>query len=112
VRAGELEDQRVDVSDAHYSPDSVARGVELASGQHVPVRYRVKAKRDVILAAGAVHSPHLLLLSGIGSKEQLAQNGIELVKDLLGWDRMGWDGITITCGIYYFPLCNFINLFY
>jgi len=71
----------------------VARGVELASGQHVPVRYRVKAKRDMILAAGTVHSPHLLLLSGIGSKEQLEQNGIKLVKDLPGWDGMGWDGM-------------------
>jgi len=90
----------------------VARGVELASGHHVPVRYRVKAKRDVILAAGAVHSLHLLLLSGIGSEEQLEQNDIELVKDLLGWDRMGWDGITIACGVYYFPPCNYINLFY
>lgn len=62
----------------------VAKGVELSGGAHMPVRYRVKANKDVILAAGAVHTPHLLKLSGVGPKEELQQHGIKVVKDLPG----------------------------
>ena len=35
-------------------------------------------------SAGAVHSPHLLLLSGIGSAKQLAQHNIPLIHELAG----------------------------
>jgi choline dehydrogenase len=38
---------------------------------------RVNARREVILAAGAIGSPQLLMLSGIGNGEQLSQFGIE-----------------------------------
>ncbi|KAF7971702.1 hypothetical protein HWV62_20164 [Athelia sp. TMB] len=62
----------------------VAAGVELASAKHTLVRYRVRAKRDVILACGAVHSPHLLKLSGIGPADELTQHGIKVIKDLPG----------------------------
>ncbi|KAF7984331.1 hypothetical protein HWV62_15331 [Athelia sp. TMB] len=64
--------------------DLRATGVELASGPGMPVRYRVRASRDVIMAAGAVHTPHLLKLSGIGPKEELTQHGIRVVKNLPG----------------------------
>jgi choline dehydrogenase len=39
---------------------------------------------EVILSAGAVGSPHLLLLSGIGPADQLRQFGIQCVMDLPG----------------------------
>ncbi|KAF7351661.1 Choline dehydrogenase, mitochondrial [Mycena sanguinolenta] len=39
----------------------------------------VTAKNEVILAAGAIGTPHLLLLSGIGPKEQLSAHGIKTV---------------------------------
>ena len=39
----------------------------------------VKAVREVILCGGAINSPHLLLLSGIGPAEHLAQHGIPVV---------------------------------
>jgi choline dehydrogenase len=39
---------------------------------------------EVIVACGAVNSPKLLLLSGIGPEEELAQNGIDLVHHLPG----------------------------
>jgi choline dehydrogenase len=38
---------------------------------------RLTARREVILSAGAVNSPHLLMLSGIGDPEQLRAAGVE-----------------------------------
>ena len=39
------------------------------------------ARREVILAAGAVGSPHLLLLSGVGPAAQLQRHGVGVVLD-------------------------------
>ncbi|CAN5509248.1 GMC family oxidoreductase N-terminal domain-containing protein [soil metagenome] len=41
-----------------------------------------EASREVILSAGAVNSPHLLLLSGVGPEQQLARHGVPLVLDV------------------------------
>jgi len=42
----------------------------------------IRARREVILASGAVTSPHLLLLSGIGPAAQLRSLGLPVVRDL------------------------------
>lgn len=47
-------------------------------------RYKIKARKEVILTAGAVNSPQLLLLSGIGPREHLKSVGIRTVVDLPG----------------------------
>jgi choline dehydrogenase len=39
----------------------------------------VRARREVVVSGGAVNSPQLLMLSGIGDREQLARHGIEVV---------------------------------
>ncbi len=44
----------------------------------------VRATREVILCGGAVNSPQLLLLSGVGPEDQLAQFGIPVVHALRG----------------------------
>jgi choline dehydrogenase-like flavoprotein len=54
--------------------DGRARGVRLAGKLPFAV---ARARREVILAAGAVGSPHLLLLSGIGEAAKLREAGIE-----------------------------------
>jgi choline dehydrogenase-like flavoprotein len=43
-----------------------------------------KCRGEVILSAGAIGSPHLLMLSGVGPAAQLAQHGIPVVLDKPG----------------------------
>jgi len=45
---------------------------------------RILARREIILSAGAIGSPHLLQLSGIGRGALLQENGIEVCHDLPG----------------------------
>jgi choline dehydrogenase len=47
----------------------------------------VGASREVILCAGAIHTPRLLLLSGIGAQGELERLGIDTVVDLPGVGR-------------------------
>ena len=56
-------------------------GVDVWTGQEM---VQVHAACEVVLAAGAINSPQLLQLSGIGPAALLAQHGIELVRDLPG----------------------------
>jgi choline dehydrogenase len=57
------------------------------SGSHEPERRILRARREVILAAGAFNSPQLLMLSGIGPKQELDRHGIETVVERAGVGR-------------------------
>ena len=48
------------------------------------VERTVTARREVIVAGGAVNSPHLLQISGIGPAEHLQSIGVEVAHDLAG----------------------------
>ena len=43
-----------------------------------------RARREIILCSGAINSPQLLMLSGIGPAAHLAEHGIDVVQDLPG----------------------------
>lgn len=58
-----------------------AIGVEYAHSIRGPTR-KAMAKKEVILSAGVVQSPKLLMLSGIGPIDQLKKHQINLVKNL------------------------------
>ncbi|MBS8240938.1 FAD-binding protein [Marinobacter lipolyticus] len=70
------------VMDAGTTGGARCTGVRVArQGQSEVV---VHASREVLLSAGAIGSPQLLQLSGIGPSELLEQHGIPVVQDLPG----------------------------
>jgi choline dehydrogenase len=58
-----------------------AIGVEVARGRRVET---IRARREVIVAASAINSPKLLMLSGVGPAAHLAEYGVDLVADRPG----------------------------
>jgi choline dehydrogenase len=64
--------ERLRIENGHCTGIFVARGSE--SGF-------IRAEREVILSAGAFGSPQLLMLSGIGPADHLAEHGISVVVD-------------------------------
>ena len=64
-------------------PDGSQRctGVEVWTGQEMLF---AQARKEVVLSAGAIGSPHLLQLSGIGPAEVLHRHGIPVKVDLPG----------------------------
>ena len=69
-----------------------ATGVEYEqSGKRVVAR----ATREVILSGGAIGSPHILMLSGVGPAEHLHKHGIELKLDLPGVGKNLHDHILV-----------------
>jgi len=58
---------------------------------------RFKAAKEVILTAGVVGSPQLLLLSGVGPKEELNKHNIKMVRDLPVGDNLHYHvGFSVT----------------
>jgi choline dehydrogenase len=56
-------------------------GVRFKAGDEM---HEVMAEAEVILSAGSIGSPQILMLSGIGSRSALTELGIEVVHDLPG----------------------------
>jgi len=61
--------------------DGRATGVEVERSGRIEV---IRARREVILAASAINSPKLLMLSGIGPAAHLAEHGIAVIADRPG----------------------------
>ncbi|MGI9008832.1 MAG: GMC family oxidoreductase [Streptosporangiaceae bacterium] len=96
------EGRRFSAADAYLHPaqdrpnltvqtDARATSVLIEAGRAVGVRYLhrgsekiARAEAEVILAGGAVNSPQLLMLSGIGPADHLREHGISVVADSPG----------------------------
>ncbi len=61
--------------------DGRAVGVEVEFNGKIEI---IRANREVVLAAGSINSPKILLLSGIGPAADLAKHGIDIVADRAG----------------------------
>jgi choline dehydrogenase-like flavoprotein len=80
-------------------------GVELIGGRAAGVRVRgrgrrervINAEREVILSAGAIGSPQLLLLSGIGPADHLRSVGVTVHHDLPGVGENLHDHPYVVC---------------
>ena len=67
-------------------------GAEVWNGKET---VRVRAAREVVLCAGAINSPQILQLSGIGPAPLLRAHGIDVVADLPGVGRNLQDHLQI-----------------
>ncbi|XP_029161022.1 glucose dehydrogenase [FAD, quinone]-like [Nylanderia fulva] len=79
------------------SGSKVAFGVLFRRDQQL---FKIKAKHEVILSAGSINSPQLLMLSGIGPRKHLQEMNIPVVHDAPGvgqnlQDHVGMTGISI-----------------
>ena len=106
-----LDGVRVNTAMAYLSPrralpeltvrgGTTVRRVVVERGRAVGVEARdgVVRAAEVVLSAGAVASPHLLLLSGIGPADDLRRAGIEVVADVPGVGAAFTDHPTVYLG--------------
>jgi choline dehydrogenase len=59
-------------------------------------RQTVTARREIVITAGAINSPQLLMLSGIGDREELQAQGIDCAVNLSGVGKNLQDHLAIT----------------
>jgi choline dehydrogenase len=71
-----------------------ATGVEIAYEGKIR---RIRADREVVLSLGAIHTPKVLMLSGVGDQAELRRFGIRLVHHLPGVGQNFQDHPAIGC---------------
>lgn len=74
-----------------------ATGVQIVTGDGVR---NVRASREVILAAGTIHSAQVLMLSGIGNAGELQKLGIAPVANLRGVGKNLQDHVLVSGVVY------------
>jgi choline dehydrogenase len=94
---------------------ALTTGIRLEDGRAVGVDYTrdgrqetANAAAEVILAAGAIQSPHLLMLSGIGPGDALQATGIEVLHDQPGVGQNLQDHFQARC-VFRSPLKITLN---
>jgi choline dehydrogenase-like flavoprotein len=73
-----------------------AVGVEYRQGNELK---QVRAQREVLLCAGALQSPQILMLSGVGPGAHLRQHGIAVLHDLPGVGAHLHDHVDVVLGV-------------
>jgi choline dehydrogenase-like flavoprotein len=98
------------VTNIHLAEDGVTvKSVEVARMPSKPdapapapsERWTVNVKKEAILSAGSIHTPQILMLSGIGPKDELEKIGIKPVKEV---DAVGKNLIDVSLSGS--PLCH------
>ncbi len=109
--------ERVSAAKAYLTPHMNRPNLQVITGAHttrilmqgkraVGVEYRqggalhqLMAGREVLLCAGALQSPQMLMLSGIGPGAQLQQHGIAVAHDLPGVGMHLHDHVDVVQGV-------------
>jgi choline dehydrogenase len=71
-----------------------ATGVEIERAGNV---LAITAGTEVIVSTGAINTPKLLMLSGVGDRDELARHGVPLVQHLPGVGRNLQDHVSFGC---------------
>ncbi len=89
-------------------PNALTQRIVFSGTRATGVEYQVngklqtaRAEQEVILSAGVVNSPQLLMLSGVGDGEELGQHGIPVVHHLPGVGKNVQDHVD-CCLVYEF----------
>lgn len=77
-----------------FSRNKTAMGVKVVSGNGNP--YVLSARSEVILSAGVFQSPQLLMVSGVGPKNQLRRHNISVIADRPGVGQNMWDHLDFS----------------
>ncbi|MBO6782540.1 MAG: GMC family oxidoreductase N-terminal domain-containing protein, partial [Alphaproteobacteria bacterium] len=92
----------------HIETSAQAERILFEGNRATGVRYRrgnrsheVRARREVIVSAGAIASPQLLQVSGIGAGEHLQNIGVPIVRDLpaVGENLSDHFGVRVACRV-------------
>lgn len=75
--------------------DTIATGINVVS-RDTGDMISINASREVVLAAGAAHTPQILQLSGIGPRDLLENFDIDVVVDLPGVGANFQDHLSIS----------------
>lgn len=67
-----------------------ATGVEVKTSA---LKYTLSARKEVIVSAGALQSPQLLMVSGMGPADSLRDHGIDVISNLPGVGQNMWDHV-------------------
>ncbi|KAF4611180.1 hypothetical protein D9613_007287 [Agrocybe pediades] len=85
-------------STADANGNKVASGVQFSTEQGAQVQ-SVSANKEVVLAGGAMGTPHLLLVSGVGPKDVLSSAGVNMNVELGGVGQHFMDHLAV--GVFF-----------
>jgi choline dehydrogenase len=86
-----------------------ATGITWKRGNEI---HTARASREVIVSAGAIHSPWILMLSGIGDAGQLREVGAEVIHDLPGVGKNYRDHVALTVKQHCTQPVSLFNVFH